>query len=218
VVHEIRNPLSAIKMNLRILETKVESADSSVAVHFQIAKQQTERLETMLTDLLDYAKPLELHRKDVSLPDFLREVVAGFQPEADRHGVQIELKLEALPCHASVDPEKMQQVLWNLLLNAVQFSVADSRISVLCEEDHSVTPPRIRLAVRDFGKGISTDNLKHVFEPFFTTRKQGTGLGLPNARKIVEAHGGHIQISSWENKGTVVTIDLLATTTAPQHG
>jgi two-component system sensor histidine kinase HydH len=96
-------------------------------------------------------------------------------------------------------------VLLNLLLNAQQATNGHGEISVSVEK---ISPDAVRISVRDNGQGISDENLPHVFEPFFTTRKSGTGLGLPNARKIIEAHAGHIRVTSDLHLGTVVDVEL----------
>ena len=101
----------------------------------------------------------------------------------------------------NVDPERCSQVLLNLLLNAQQ---AGGNITISA----TAADNAVRLTIADTGQGISEENMKHIFEPFFTTRKQGTGLGLPNARKIIEAHGGTISIRSTPGTGTEAEIAL----------
>ncbi len=193
VVHEIRNPLSAVKMNLRILETRC-ATDPVTAEHFRLARTQTERLESMLTELLDYSKPVTLQRRSMAVADLIREALAHF-------GESVESRFdEPLPL-VNVDPERITQVLLNLLLNAKQ---AGGSIAIRARAADNA----VRITVADTGHGISADNLQHVFEPFFTTRKQGTGLGLPNARKIIEAHGGTIHITSTPDTGTEAEITL----------
>ena len=208
VVHEIRNPLSAIKMNLRILENKIDSPDSSIAVHFQIAKQQTERLEIMLTELLDYAKPLSLQKKTITVNALINDTLKAFQSEQEKTDVKIELTMENPAQTLQVDAGKMQQVLWNLLLNAVQSSDSGQKIIVACKIFSVANKKVLELSVKDNGKGIAEENLKRIFEPFFTTRKQGTGLGLPNAKKIIEAHNGTIAVQSQLDKGTTIIISI----------
>ncbi|HEY3295685.1 MAG TPA: ATP-binding protein [bacterium] len=201
VVHEVRNPLSAIKMNLRILESKC-ATDPIVAEHFALARTQTERLESMLTELLDYSKPVTLNRRPVSAQAVIEDALAHFKSDLpDGISVTTELPPNLPPMNA--DRERLAQVLLNLLLNARQAVNGGGTITITAEQaDHA-----LRISVRDNGQGISEENLKHIFEPFFTTRKNGTGLGLPNARKIVESHGGRIQIRSRLNNGTDAWIE-----------
>jgi signal transduction histidine kinase len=202
VVHEIRNPLSAVKMNLRILESKC-ATDPITIEHFKLAKSQTDRLEEMLSELLDYSKPIALHKQPVNAQDVIADALAHFKTES-QDGVHVETHFaENLPS-LSADRERLVQVLLNLLLNARQAVNGNGRITIFAE----AVADAVRISVEDTGHGISEENLKHVFEPFFTTRKSGTGLGLPNARKIVEAHGGQIRVSSIASEGTSVIVDL----------
>jgi signal transduction histidine kinase len=199
VVHEIRNPLSAVKMNLQILESKC-ATDPVIAEHFRLARTQTERLESMLSELLDYSKPVTLHRRAIPVADLLRDALQHF--EGGLHNISVEKHLsDSLP-PVNVDPGRIAQVLLNLLLNAQQAMHEGGRITISAEQSENT----VRLAVADTGPGIARENLPRVFEPFFTTRKQGTGLGLPNARKIIEAHGGTIRIHNREGHGAVVEI------------
>ena len=201
VVHEIRNPLSAIKMNLRILEHKCDTSPV-IAEHFELAKAQMERLEAMLKELLDYSKPVMLDRHPVLIADLVSYAVRhlpGGQGE-----VKIETQFASPQQKISVDAAKIEQVLLNLLLNARQ-AIPDGGKIIITSAN---TPDGVTLSVKDTGQGISAENLKHIFEPFFTTRKQGTGLGLSNAKKIVEAHGGQIVVTSEVNKGTEVLVIL----------
>jgi signal transduction histidine kinase len=202
VVHEIRNPLSAVKMNLSILESKC-SGDKVIAEHFQLAKSQTERLESMLTELLDYSKPVSLNLTPIAIGDLVDQAVRELQP-----GSIIDVRLHDPTMMIRVDTEKMHQVLLNILLNAIQAIDSDGKIIIASAAVDFEGIPAVRLSISDNGHGIAKDNVDKVLEPFFTTRKQGTGLGLPNAKKIIEAHGGDMTIRSEIGKGTDVIITL----------
>ncbi len=203
IVHEIRNPLSAVKMNLRILETKC-STDGSVGEHFQLATSQTERLEKMMTSLLDYAKPIALNRKPLRLEELMDGVLR--ETQAQRKAFRVEVKLHDSSRMIQVDSEKIHQVLLNVLLNALQASNPGDKIILKTEDTDWDDVPACLISVKDEGHGIAPENMKKLFEPFFTTHKQGTGLGLPNSKKIVEAHGGTMRIRSRVGEGTEVDI------------
>lgn len=207
VVHEIRNPLSAVKMNLRILENKL-SADANAAEHFRLAREQTDRLETMLAELLDLSKPVALQRVTVPVRDVITDAVTLFRAagSADRITISTDAP-DSLP-PLWVDRARIGQVLLNLLLNAQAAMETDGALHIVAELIRENGAPVVRLTISDNGGGISAENLNRVFEPFFTTRKSGTGLGLPNARKIVEAHGGTIRAASEPGKGTTMTVVL----------
>lgn len=207
VVHEVRNPLSAVKMNLRILETKC-AVDAVAAEHFRLAKAQTERLETMLTDLLDYAKPLPLRREAVAVPDLIRDALQAFEGERQAGNLTVTVELEPALPPLTVDRSRIVQLLHNLLLNAMQAAEPGAELRISAMNATADKMPAVNIAVADRGRGIAPEHLKRIFEPFFTTRKHGTGLGLPNARKIAEAHGGALRVESVLQQGTTVHIVL----------
>jgi signal transduction histidine kinase len=207
VVHEIRNPLSAVKMNLRILENKC-ATDAVVAEHFKLAREQTDRLESMLEDLLDYSKPVTLKRVCVRVQDLVRDSLSDFENDGEYRDTKVVSEFEEDLPPVNLDRQRMSQVLLNLLLNARQAGTPESEIHITAAKVRENGHSAVRLDIADHGQGISEENLKHIFEPFFTTRKQGTGLGLSNARKIVEAHGGVLLVESTLNSGTCVHVIL----------
>jgi signal transduction histidine kinase len=205
IVHEIRNPLSAVKMNLRILETKCEK-EGIVAEHFQLAKSQTERLESMLSDLLGYSKPIALARRPVVLGEFVDQIVRHVQTQEEELGIHVGTSVHAPAKILHMDPERMNQVVLNVLLNAVQAVERGGDVRLETADAVEGGQPAVEIAVSDNGHGVSPENLERLFEPFFTTRKDGTGLGLPTSKKIVDAHGGVIRVSSRIGEGTEVKI------------
>jgi two-component system, NtrC family, sensor histidine kinase HydH len=207
VVHEIRNPLSAVKMNLRILENKC-ATDPVVAEHFKLAREQTDRLESMLEELLDYSKPVVLKKETITVSELIRETLINFDSDGAPSHPTISEEIDPQLPAVRVDRKRMAQVLLNLVLNARQAGGPEATIRITADEIRNHGRRTVRLSVIDQGRGISEENLKHIFEPFFTTRKQGTGLGLSNARKIVEAHGGSLTVESKVEHGTSVAIML----------
>jgi signal transduction histidine kinase len=207
VVHEIRNPLSAIKMNLRILEMKC-AVDSVTAEHFQLARVQTDRLETMLSELLNYSKPIALNRMPVSLPELIQTTLTNSPTIDAQPPLKISVNTTGQLPLLSLDSERMQQVILNLLINAQQAMPNGGAIDIQIAPSAWEGKASIVIRISDQGCGIAPENLPHVFEPFFTTRKQGTGLGLSNAQKIVEAHGGTLQLRSTVGVGTESRIYL----------
>lgn len=208
VVHELRNPLSAVKMNLKILARKQEP-DSPLWKNIEIAQDQVLKLEHMLSDILDYAKPVELHRASHDASRLLGEAVELLQERIDKYHVEVIWRLQpdlpALKC----DRELILQALINLIQNSIE-AVAnrDLRQLTLTTLSLASDDAEVVIELSDTGVGLSPSQLKRVFEPFYTTRRDGTGLGLPNAKKIIELHRGRLDISSRQDEETTVRISL----------
>lgn len=208
VVHEIRNPLSAIKMNLRILETKDIQSELVHSEHFQLAKSQTERIETMLAELLDYSKAITVRKRKVTVRDLFDRVIKDYSSLLDGRNTELLIRHQDPLDVLSIDDERFMQVFWNLIMNSVQAIDASGRSDGKIELISESSPHATVLTIKDNGMGLQEESVKHVFEPFFTTRKNGTGLGLPIAKKIVDAHEGHITFRSRMNEGSEIIISL----------
>jgi signal transduction histidine kinase len=197
IVHEIRNPLATIGLALDHLGARAdlpEAAQRRVA----LAGGEIARLERLLQDILTYAKPMSLDRSPVDLSALVREVVAacGQEPPA--------MLLDLAECPPlPLDADRLRQVLLNLLKNARQASPADQAVSIRsrCEQEEVV------LEIENRGDPVPPKAMARLFEPFFTTRRQGTGLGLPIVRRIVNAHGGDVDLRS-DLHHTVATVRL----------
>jgi signal transduction histidine kinase len=203
IVHEMQNPLSTIKMNLRILEKK-GNLDEDKLEHLKLAKEQTIRLEVMLNELLEYSKPVKPKLTSVELNALLKTVMANKAKVLEEKGMVGKLKLPDDAITVNSDGDLLTRILDNLICNAVNASHSGQAITLnLSQEDTTVN-----IAVEDNGIGMSKEVQGRLFEPFFTTRKSGIGLGLNNVRKFVEALEGEIKIESQENVGTRVRIRL----------
>jgi len=201
VVHEMRNPLSALKMNLGALARR-EDLSEIEREQLAIARAQGDRLERMLDELLDYSRPLELRRQSLDLHELLVQCAEQVQAEASEAGV--ELRVEDGGAKFDGDSEILLRALVNLTANAVQASKSGAQVRLSA----STESERVILEVVDQGRGMSEREKQRLFDPFYTTREDGTGLGMSNARKCVEAHGGRLEVQSDEGRGTVARIIL----------
>nr|MBC8478421.1 HAMP domain-containing protein [bacterium] len=203
IVHEMRNPLSSIKMNVRLLQRRLQEM-STVRESLEIASGEVERLERMLAELLDYSKP-PTFKPETFAPGILLERVrrAVTEPAAAN---EIELTCTSAPEIATLygDLELMERAVVNLLLNAIQACDKKGRVELRIEEAAGGT----LLQVSDRGRGMNTHVLERLFDPFFTTRPDGIGLGMASVRKIVETHDGQLQVESLVDQGTTVRIIL----------
>lgn len=211
IAHEIRNPLMIVRGALRQL-TRAAAGSPDVREAVQDIEEEVQRLNRVVDDVLDFARPIQLHLAPTDVNDVAAEAIAA--AEAARPDAPILAVLAPdLPLIAC-DGDRLRAVLVNVLSNA-QHAVAattGARHRIELETMPSDAGHGVRIVVRDTGQGVGADELAHVFDPYFTTRRTGTGLGLAIARAIVQALGGTITMQSREGAGTSVTIELAAET------
>jgi len=208
VAHEVRNPLSSIKGFAILLGRKFkpgseEKEAADLLVH------EAERLNRSITELLNYARPTPLKRELVNLDEILRNSVRLASADAEAVDAVIVLNPgEGLP-RVSVDPDRLNQVLLNLYLNGLQAmeGVGTSR-KLTVASGQSPDGRSVVISVTDTGRGIPAELLDRVLDPYFTTKPDGTGLGLAMAYKIIDEHGGTIRFDSRVGEGTRVTVTL----------
>jgi signal transduction histidine kinase len=203
LAHEIRNPLHALGLSLQNLQARFPAEKP----RFDLARSEVRRLDRLVTDFLEYARPAPLRPETFSLADFLAENGALASYEARERGVRVETA-EGPDREVSWDRGKVRQVVWNLLRNAVEASVpeADGGGPVRLEAEDLGDEVVIR--VTDRGPGIAPEHLSKIPSLFFTTKKGGSGLGLMVASRIVRDHGGRLEISSKPGRGTQVAVRL----------
>jgi two-component system sensor histidine kinase HydH len=203
VAHELRNPLSSIK-GLALLLKSNFAVSSNEAETADILVKEVERLNRSIGELLDYAKPGHLRRDAISIQEIIEKTVLLVRVDAESYGIIIRVETgDELPM-ISVDKDKMNQVFLNLFLNAIQAMEQGGELMVRTEKDGQ----NILITVRDNGVGIESENLARVFDPYYTTKNDGTGLGLAMSSKLVEEHGGWIELSSVVGEYTEVRVVL----------
>ena len=219
LAHEIKNPLSTIGLNAQLLVESIEDLEIEdrdrvrIVRRIESLRNETERLRGILEDFLEYAGELRLSLRDVDLNDVLEQLADFLHVQAESAGVRIRLETPPLPSNVQVDPDQIKQALLNLILNAMSAmgdQASDNRDLILRTEpvkdenksDHVV------IHVIDTGPGMDEETRNRVFHPYFTTKTGGTGLGLPAARRIVEAHHGRIELHTEPGKGTDFSIIL----------
>jgi two-component system sensor histidine kinase HydH len=203
VAHELRNPLSSIKGLAMVLKSNFSPAGKE-AETADILVKEVERLNRGIGELLDYAKPGQLRRERASVIEIIKKTVSLVQVDAESFGISLRLKMgDDLP-ELMLDKDKMNQVFLNLFLNAIQAMENGGKLLVAAEHDAR----HIIITVRDSGVGILPENLGRVFDPYFTTKNDGTGLGLAMTAKIVEEHGGWMELSSVAGSYTEVRVIL----------
>ena len=212
VAHEIRNPLMIIKGALRQL-TREDATPSDVRDAALDIDGETERLNRVVNDVLDFARPMRFERAPTDINSLCRDAAgaaAAAQPDPPTT-IEVDPSLPAL----ETDSEKLRTALVNLLTNAKQAisarnggppsTLTDTPVSLSTAR---LSDRRVAIVIRDRGVGIGPDDLRHIFDPYFTTRRGGTGLGLPIAKNIIEGLGGQILVVSTPGQGTSIRIEL----------
>lgn len=203
LAHEVRNPLSSMCASIDVLKTALSPPDSVKRLMDNVVREG-DRLNTLISDFLTFARPRELNRKPIDVSQVMSALADVFRHEAQAAGTVVTTTLDA-GLVASIDADLIRQVLWNLAKNAVQ--AIGQRGGHIQLEAHA-RDQGVELVVRDDGPGIPAEALSRIFDPFFTTKDRGTGLGLAIAHSIVQAHGGKLLVSSTVGEGTEFAIWL----------
>jgi signal transduction histidine kinase len=223
LAHEIRNPLSTIRLNMDLLaedfentdpESPTKQRDRRAKAKIDLVRQECDRLQKLLGDFLDFARQESLTLEPASLNTELEQLLDFFAIRAQESDVEIVRYLDPELPNVRLDRETFRSAVLNLLLNSVQAMEGGGQLVVR-------TRPAglgVLLELIDTGPGMDAETLGKVFGAFFTTKQGGSGLGLPTARKIVEAHGGTIDVESAPGRGTKVTIWLPAPPRLPPQG
>jgi two-component system CheB/CheR fusion protein len=201
VAHEVKNPIAGIRGALQVISSRMAPELRDRAVMGDIIAR-LDGLNGVVQDLLVFARPRELRTEAVDLSALLNTTVDLIRRDPTCASIDIHIEGASVPVQA--DPAQLQLVFQNVLMNAAQAMNGQGRVGVTIDGCDGVC----RVSITDAGPGMPPDVLEHAFEPFFTTKSRGTGLGLPLAKRIVEAHGGQIEIATPSSGGTVVTLRL----------
>ncbi|MFO7569776.1 MAG: ATP-binding protein [Smithellaceae bacterium] len=205
IAHEIRNPLSSIKMSLHILEKRMTPEGNDLK-RFKIAQKEVEHLEELVNNVLVYAKPVAPRIVQVDLVKVLEQAVALAEQGILAKSVDVKIDVQNIP-QVNVDPAMITDAFLNIIRNAVEAVDNNGSIRISARSIGS-QPPSVLVIVEDNGAGIADEDMPHLFNPFFTKKKHGTGLGLSQVSKIVEQHQGKIEIISEIGRGTKVCVTL----------
>lgn len=232
LAHEIKNPLSTIGLNVQLLQE--DAADIERAAEHQpaIAEQagkvrrrlgtlgrEAVRLREILEDFLRFAGRIELDKQPTDINALVDELAVFFEPQASEAGVNLRTQLNAQPPMVHADPSLLKQATLNLLINATH-AMADAKRDgqptgganelIIRTSRTTTKDTRVRIHILDTGPGIPNDVKAKLFEPYFSTKRTGTGLGLPTTRRIIEEHGGELTLHTEPGKGSEFTIELPA--------
>src|SRR5437762_120919 len=208
VAHEIGNPLNSLHIHLQLMERAVQKLSDGAKGELQqsidVARSEVNRLDSIVTQFLRAIRPSRPQLRPENLNVIIEEAVRFFTPEIQDHDVVVEQELRADLPLLQVDRDQMKQAFYNVIKNSLE--AMNRRGALRIQTDLDDTNVLIRFM--DTGAGMSAENLSRVFEPYFTTKPAGTGLGLLIVRRIVREHGGELSIESSEGKGLTLTIRL----------
>lgn len=203
VAHDIRNPLSSIKMQAQLLHVQAQAGTEQQAMLSAILRDIVQ-LEAVVSDLLETARPEEPVLAPTRLADLVRQAVEPLRPQLAHRRIALELAVDEEAPPLPVDASRLRRVLANVLSNAAEATRAGGAIHVALQTDASGQV----ITIGDDGVGIDPEVLPRVFDPFVSAKPGGIGLGLVNAKAIVESHGGRITLAPRQPRGTLVTIQL----------
>jgi len=207
VAHEVKNPLHALTLNLHLLQAEIAAPKPSAAEikgSFDILRSEMDRIQRIVDNFLRFSRPSIPEVQPLNLRALLERVLSLTAFEAADHGVTIETQFEAALDPVSGDDGQLSQVFLNLVINALQAMPSGGTLVLATRRCGGW----VEIAVRDGGEGIPREILPHVFDPYFTTRPRGVGLGLAIAHRIVEGHRGTIDVESEAGKGTTMIVRL----------
>jgi signal transduction histidine kinase len=203
LAHEIRNPLGSIRGTAEILRDDYRPGDPKHEF-IEIQIKETERLNHVVEDFLRMARQQPLEMRDCSIREELETIVTLVAKDAQDRGVSLRLEPNVEQAVIRGDGEKLRQGFLNIVINALQATPSGGSVSISLNKVES----GFVINFRDSGPGISPENLQRIFEPFYTTKPDGTGLGLAVTRKIIDGHGGTMDIKSETGRGTTVSVRL----------
>ncbi|MGE5206812.1 MAG: sensor histidine kinase [Chlamydiota bacterium] len=203
LAHEIRNPLAGIAGVVEIIGRDLPTTSPARAVVKEV-RQEITQINRIVSDLLECARPKPPETRLSDLHATVEHAVMFARQQALSKSIDIEFRHEPLPLEVEHDSNQVNQVLLNLLLNSIQSIDHAGKITASVERHHLLAA----IAITDTGRGIAAEHLPHIFRPFYTTKGNGTGLGLSLARRIVEEHGGRIEVSSTLGHGSTFTVFL----------
>ncbi len=208
VAHEIGNPLNSLHIHLQLMERKVRELDGAARAELQesinIARTEIARLDSIVTQFLRAIRPSQPQLQAENINTIIEEAVRFFAPEIKDRDVVVEQELRSDLPLLQLDRDQMTQALYNVIKNSLEAMKRRGILRIRSDMDDT----HVLVRFIDTGGGISAENLSHVFEPYFTTKPSGSGLGLLIVRRIVREHGGELSIESTEGKGLTLTIRL----------
>lgn len=211
LAHEIKNPLSTINVNLQLLAEDLARQDNGDRRRWlrrlNHAQKEASRLKAILDDFLHYAGKLELELSSVDIRRIITELVDFFTPQAEAAHVLVRTTMQDQPILCNVDASLIKQAVLNLMINATEAMTEGGELLIHVSAQRAAAI----VEIIDTGPGMENEARARIFDVYYSTKKHGTGLGLPTARRIIREHGGSLRVESEVGKGTRFVISLPVT-------
>lgn len=204
VAHEVKNPINAIVLHLQLLQNKLAQQEPDTRRHMDIIDSEIRRLDRVVQTLVDFTRPRDLHLEEIDLQRLLEDVCQLAAPDAEQHGVTIERHMPDQKFPIKVDVDLMKQAFLNVVINGVQAMPQGGTLSISARGENGVAVAEIQ----DQGSGIPKEMHDKVFELYFTTKKEGSGIGLAQTYQILQWHYGSVDFESAETTGTIFRFQI----------
>jgi signal transduction histidine kinase len=204
VAHEVKNPLNAILMHVELARMKLSRGDYDLDAHMETISREILRLDRVVKTFLDFTRPLELKLEEVSVDEFMDEIVQLAGPHAASRGIKVNVLQEAQGVGIRVDRDLMKQAVLNVVVNAIEAMPEGGRLGLEAVVDED----QVGIRVTDTGPGIPPELREKIYRLYFTTKKEGSGIGLAMTFRVVQMHDGTIEFSSEPGKGTTFVLRL----------
>ncbi len=212
VAHEVKNPLAGLLLYSLHLRDMLEKPSPEVALVDKIV-DTINHLNRRIEHILGFARPLSLTAQSGNLNQIINDILELLRSQVTANQIEVRLSLDEQNASWMIDESSMRGALMNLIVNAIEAMPGGGTLSI----DSKWTEETLQLEITDTGGGIADDQIKKIFEPFYTTKEQGLGLGMPYAKKIVEEHGGSVSLNTRSGEGTTIRITLPANMKEVEH-
>jgi two-component system sensor histidine kinase HydH len=210
VAHEVKNPLAGLLLYSLHLKSKATNFSESETYLVDKIVETINHLINRVEQIMGYARPVSLTLRPGNVSQFVKDILDLLKPQLTANKVEVRLSLDQQPAYAMVDESSVRGALMNLILNAIEAMPEGGVLNVAIDR----TDEMLRLEITDTGRGIAEEEVKKIFEPFYTTKAQGLGLGMPYAKKIIDQHGGTMSLNSRPGEGATISVTL---PTAPKE-
>jgi signal transduction histidine kinase len=207
VAHEVKNPINAIVLHLQLLRNKLAEQEPDTRRHMDIIDSEIRRLDRVVQTLVDFTRPRDLRLEEVDLRRLMEDVAQLAAPDAEQHGVTIERHMPDQRLAIKVDADLMKQAFLNVVLNGVQAMPAGGALTISARRENNMVVAEIQ----DQGGGIPQDLHEKIFELYFTTKKDGSGIGLAQTYQILQWHYGSVDFESVDGTGAIFRFHIPTT-------